>query len=213
RKIVAILGIFCAGTPATAGVLQLLSKLEVSPESVREIGFRGNGWPGYFSVKQLYGPGISRLSYEESWGFLQAFRPFRCFVCPDGTSEFADISFGDPWYRAIDEHELGRSLIIARSPLGVRIINSAEKAGYISIKEVGLQILEYSQYNLLMKRRAIWGRLLAMRLFGLPVPQYKGFSLHKSWSELDFAQKGISLIGTGRRILRRKLYHSVKWKC
>ena len=45
------IGIFCAGTPSSQGTLDLLEKQGIDPRTVEEIRYRGNGWPGKFSVK------------------------------------------------------------------------------------------------------------------------------------------------------------------
>jgi len=124
------------------------------------------------------------LSYKKSWGFLQKYRPFRCYLCPDTTSECADISCGDPWYRDVKEDSPGYSLALVRSQKGLQFIKKAMEAGYVHLKQVDLSVLEASQKNLLLKRQAIWGRLFAMKLFAIPTPQYKGFNLFQNCSAL-----------------------------
>lgn len=122
-KIGLAIGIFCAGTPSTLGTLELLKSLKIDAKSVEEVRYRGKGWPGKFSVK-LKGeePVNQEVSYRESWGFLQRYRPFRCYLCPDGTSEFADISCGDPWYREIKENDPGYSLVLVRTEKGRKVL-------------------------------------------------------------------------------------------
>ena len=210
QKLVVSIGIFCAGTPATGGLLQLLDSLRVPLDEVEDIRFRGNGWPGDFTVMLKDGSEHPRkLSYEESWGFLQAFRPFRCYLCHDGTSELADISCGDPWYRKPGKNEPGRSLVLVRTEKGREILAGAMKAGHLQLEQVEPRVLELSQLNLLMKRRAIWGRLATMRAFGLPVPNYEGFPLFHNWLELPLREKARSIMGTAKRILQRKYYRPV----
>ena len=212
EKVTLALGIFCAGTPATVGILNLLARLQVSEEDVEEVRFRGNGWPGSFSVRLKEGAeSLQRLSYKESWGFLQAYRPFRCYLCPDGTSEFADISCGDPWYRKPQGNEPGRSLILVRTEKGRKILAAAVKAGYVVVEKVASEVLELSQQGLLQKRRAIWGRLFTMKALGLPVPRFVGFPLFDNWLELPFEEKARSIIGTARRVLQRKYHRPLEY--
>lgn len=210
EKICIALGIFCAGTPATQGVLDLLAKLELPKDEVESVDFRGHGWPGFFTARLKNGAGFSkRLSYSESWGFLQAYRPFRCYLCPDGTSEFADISCGDPWYHEPKMNDPGRSLILVRTERGREILNNATKSGYLHLKRVDSRVLELSQGGLLMKRKSIWGRLVTMKAFGLPAPCYEGFPLFENWSELPFIEKARTIFGTAKRILRRKYFKPI----
>jgi coenzyme F420 hydrogenase subunit beta len=206
-KVGLAIGIFCAGTPATRGTLDLLNEMKIAPDSVEEIRYRGKGWPGNFSVR-LKGERneIRGMSYRRSWGFLQKYRPFRCYLCPDGTAEFADISCGDPWYREIKEGDLGHSLVLVRTEKGQKAIRGAVEAGYLTLESVPPNIVGKSQASLLAKRREIWGRLLALRIAGIPAPQYDGFPLYENWRKLPTKDKAWSIIGTFRRILQRKYY-------
>ncbi len=143
----------------------------------------------------------------EAWGFLQKFRPFRCYLCPDGTAAYADISCGDPWYRTIGENEKGYSLVIVRTQKGREILKGAMEAGYLKLERSDIQKLIDSQKGLLQKRKDIWGRLFMLKIFGLPVPQYPGFFLSEQWWSSPIRQKIRSLLGTARRIVQRKYYH------
>jgi len=201
------IGIFCAGTPATQGTLDLLQSLNIDPNRVEELRYRGKGWPGKFSVK-LKGEERVRevLTYRDAWGFVQKYRPYRCYLCPDGTSEFADISCGDPWYRQVRAGEQGQSLVLVRTERGRDIVHGALKAGYVSLERAESRIVEASQRNLLAKRGAVWGRLLTMKAFGIPTPRFRGFSLFENWKRLPMQEKARSILGTARRIIKRTYY-------
>jgi coenzyme F420 hydrogenase subunit beta len=137
---------------------------------------------------------------------VQKYRPYRCYLCPDGTSEFADISCGDPWYRQVKEGEQGFSLVLVRTERGRRILQGAMKDGYLTLERSDLRIVDASQKNLIAKRGAIWGRLLAMQAFGIPTPRLRGFSLFDNWLKLSFQEKVRSIAGTVRRIIQRGYY-------
>ena len=201
------IGIFCAGTPATQGTFDLLHKLGIDPGKVEGLRYRGKGWPGKFSVK-LKGEEEPRevLTYMDAWGFVQKYRPYRCYLCPDGTGEFADLSCGDPWYRQVEEGEPGHSLVLVRTEKGRTILHGAMKEGYLTLERASAHILEASQKNLLMKRGAIWGRLLAMKALGIPTPRLHGFSLFENWLKLSIKEKARSILGTARRVIQRKYY-------
>jgi len=204
------IGIFCAGTPSTQGTVDLLAKYGISHEDVEELRYRGRGWPGSFSVRlKSDSEWLELATYEEAWDFLQAYRPYRCHVCPDGTSEFADISCGDPWYRSIDADEPGKSLVLVRSEKGREIVKGAIKAGYIQLTPVEPEILERSQKELLRKRGAIWGRVTTMKTLGIPAPHFQGFSLLQNWLKLSGGQKIRSILGTAKRIITRNYFRSL----
>lgn len=211
RKVGVAIGIFCAGAPSTQGIVDLLRNLNVNREDINEIRYRGEGWPGNFSVR-LKGEENTRvlMTYMDSWGFVQKYRPYRCYLCPDGTSEFADISCGDPWHREISKGEQGYSLVLVRTEKGRKIIRGAMETGHVVLERVGAEVLEKSQKNLLGKRREIWGRFLAMKAFGIPTPLYEGFPLFENWRHLTTKAKARSILGTIRRIIKRKYYKPLK---
>ena len=97
RNVGVAISFFCAGSPSSRGTRELLKQLGIDPAQVRDLRYRGNGWPGNFAVTRRGEESPAReMSYQESWGFLQAYRPYSTHLCPDGTGEDADITCGDP---------------------------------------------------------------------------------------------------------------------
>jgi len=207
QKVGAVIGIFCAGTPSAQGTIDLLRKLDMTTDDVSNLRYRGRGWPGQFSAQYKKDSSKTKtLPYREAWGFIQAYRPYRCYLCPDSTSELADISCGDPWYRKIREHELGYSLVLARSERGRQLIRGAIESGYVTLDRAAYKTLPLSQKGMPIKRGAVWGRLITMRACGIPVPQFVGFSLFRNWLAIPAKEKTRSVGGTIKRILMRKYY-------
>lgn len=209
EKLGLTIAFFCAGVPSTRGTLDLLKKVGVDdPDSVESIRYRGNGWPGRWTVRFRSPAGVLEersLSYEESWGFLTKYVQWRCRLCPDHTGEFADIAVGDPWYRPVEPGEPGKSLIVARTPRGREFLHAAAAAGYIVLETRDASLLPRSQPNLLRARGAVWGRLLALRLAGIPTPRFDEFCLFRAWWRLTLGDKIRSIFGTWRRIAERGL--------
>jgi len=204
-KVGLTISIFCAGVPATSGTRELLSAMGVSAEEVEELRYRGFGWPGKTTARIKGKPGhIHQMSYERSWGeILSKHSQLRCRLCPDGTGEFADIACGDPWYRQIVSDEPGWSLVLTRTKKGTKFLKEALDAGYVKLQKIDIDVLPKSQKSLLGRRRHLWGRLTAMRIAGVPVPDYQGFSLFKNWLGLPFMEKLSSFLGTLKRIMTR----------
>jgi coenzyme F420 hydrogenase subunit beta len=198
------IGIFCAGTPSTQGTIDLLRLHGVEPDDVAELRYRGRGWPGSFAVRMKNSEQWKDLAtYAEAWGFLQKYRPYRCHLCPDGTSEFADIACGDPWYREIQSDEAGQSLVVVRTARGRAVVRAAIAAGCVALKPVQPAVVQMSQKELQYKRGAIWGRLLTMNALGVPAPRFVGFSLAQNWLQNPWRQQLRSFVGTARRVLAR----------
>lgn len=204
------IAIFCAGTPTTKGTLEMLSVMGISdPGSVTGVRYRGNGWPGKAAASAAAGGEEIRreLSYEESWGgILQKHRQWRCYVCADHTGEFADISVGDPWVDPMPRGDPGRSLVVVRTERGRRILGEAMRAGYLKLEPAAAGILEASQPALLAGRGATWGRLLGLRLLGVPRPRYRGFPMFRFWvTRLNMRAKSRSVYGTFKRVYTKRL--------
>ena len=64
-----------------------------------------------------------------------------CLICPDYTGIFSDISAG------LSEVHLGYTVLIARNENAVKIIQEAEKAGYIETKPGTLDIVEEVKFR------------------------------------------------------------------
>lgn len=201
---------FCAGTPSTRGTLELMKKVGVhDPGAVTSVRYRGNGWPGLWTVRWRERDGTPReatLTYDESWGFLQEFRPWRCGICPDHTGEFADVAVGDPWHQAPKDGEPGRSLIVARTKRGLAAVHSAAETGYLVLTREDPELLPRSQPNLIRARGRLWGQMMAMRLARVPSPRYEGLPTRALWwGALGVRAKIQSTVGTLRRVARRGL--------
>jgi coenzyme F420 hydrogenase subunit beta len=206
-----LIGIFCAGTPSTSGVLRLLSELDINKETIDELRFRGMGWPGNFGVRfKQESEFVPYMSYAESWEYIQKYRPFRCYLCPDGTSENADIAVGDPWYRKGGETEKGSSLIVVRTEKGRELLRRAVDAGYIEARPIDRTHLMESQVNLLKKRREIWGRCLSFRMCGLPHPRYDGNRLLTGWLKIGLKRQAATIFGTFKRIITRNYFRRMR---
>ena len=205
NKVTLAISIFCAGTPSTSGTYALLDSLGVSCDQVENIRYRGCGWPGMTTVKVKGTDGETRqMTYEESWGnILSNYGQFRCRLCPDSTGEFADISCGDPWYREIEPDEPGRSLVLVRTERGRAILQRAMEARYVELERAQPEIVAASQKALLNRRRALFGRLLAMRMMLVPTPRFSGFSLAWNWRRLTWTERLRSILGTFWRVIMR----------
>ena len=205
RNLALTVAFFCAGTPSTNGTLELLKSLGVPDvNDLAEVRYRGNGWPGHFVAKVRQGETTHTCTYDQSWGeVLSKHVQWRCKLCLDHTGEFADIAVGDPWYRPIQEGEMGSSLIVARTDVGKRCVETAINDGALTALRVDPDLLPKSQPNLLRTRGEVWGRMLGARLCGALTPRYQGLPSFRFWvSEVSLPRKLRSILGAMRRCIR-----------
>lgn len=206
KKLGLVLTFFCAGTPSTQGTLDQLKQLDLTPEEIDTLKYRGAGWPGRFRALYRNRTKEKSKSYRESWSELARTRPFRCQLCPDGLGRVADISCGDAWDKFNEDGDIGRSIVLVRTERGREILRRAAEAGYVTLKPIKADQVLAAQPNLLEKRHLLFGRLLAMRLLWIPIPRFQHFSLFRSWWKLPFAKRIRTILGTLRRLLQRGLW-------
>ena len=210
ERIAAVLTFFCAGTPSSQSVYELAREaLGDDADQISRLKFRGEGWPGEFRVSLNGNGGRSLYSYETSWGRLQATRGLRCQLCADGMGELADVSCGDAWHRYNGDGNPGLSIVVARTQRGLDLVEEAIERGYLILDEVEPAEIAASQGSdsgIANRRRATWGRLLVLRLLGIPRPQYVGFPLFSAWRQLPLRKKAKSVVGTVVRVFRKRLY-------
>jgi coenzyme F420 hydrogenase subunit beta len=204
EKVGLAISVFCAGTPASLGTLELLASVGIKPHEVKALHYRGDGWPGKFQVTTKNGKRIESISYAESWAKLGKFRPLRCSVCPDGMGSLADIACGDAWEQYNGSRpNTGMSLVVVRTERGRAILRRAIEAGYVRLSSFTEAAVFAAQPNLVRKHREVFGRLLAMRMLGIPIPRFVGFALFQGWMKVSMSHKVRSVLGTMRRAVLR----------
>ena len=211
-SIIITISFFCAGLPSNVAQTKLLKEIGCKKEKCISLKYRGDGWPGYATALDNDGNKY-QMDYDTSWGTIlgRDVMPM-CRFCLNGVGETADISCGDAWYLTQDghpdfsEHE-GRNIIFARTKLGQRIVESAEKNGNIIINsfensEQQLKQMQYYQYN---RRESMISKRLAMKLFGKQFPKYPRSLLRRYSKNALFSNQVKVFKGTVSRILRKTI--------
>lgn len=161
RKIAFRIGIMCSHTMnsnATEFILNNLMKLK--KDEILSIQYRGNGWPGSFSVETTQGekkyhpytPGrhIQRYPPVGILHLLHFFTPDRCMMCSDQNCELSDISLGDAWLPEFKiKDSIGTSVIAIRTAAGQKLLEQAKLKGSIQIENMSVNKLIQSQADVL----------------------------------------------------------------
>ena len=172
-RIAYYLAIFCAGIPSFNATAQAIASLghEAPVASVR---YRGDGWPGYFTV--TYTDGTRRqMTYNDGWGMILGKQlAFRCKVCPDSIGLLADIASGDAWntrngYPDFTEGE-GRNFCFVRTLQGEELMREAAEAGYINMEQLDIDEVSHMQpYQHRRRKEAGWRIAAACLMSGFKV--------------------------------------------
>jgi len=178
-----LLSFFCAGTPSQHATDSLADRLGVpAEEPIRDLWFRGRGWPGRFTVVRADGS-TAHTSYEDSWGAsLGPAVQWRCKICPDGVGESADVTAADLW-RSDDRGYPdftpgpGVSALIARTGRGRDLVLRAAAAGVLTLAPLDIAEIAGVQPLQRERRQSLIGRLLGTVLAGGRIPRFHGFTL------------------------------------
>lgn len=126
NKISFTISLFCKQTKDLRFTDMILSKISVKKEDVKEIRFRGEGWPGLIQV-ELENGNIVRYPYEEFAWLWSTFSctPMCCLLCTTPMGEASDISVGDAWLDKFRSNKIGVSAVLVRTKVGTDIVSQA----------------------------------------------------------------------------------------
>ncbi|HJL79228.1 MAG TPA: Coenzyme F420 hydrogenase/dehydrogenase, beta subunit C-terminal domain [Candidatus Marinimicrobia bacterium] len=204
EKIVLHLGLYCANNNTIFATEYFLWQKYIDPEQVKNIRYRGKGWPGNIIVTLKDGTmkEIKRGTTETSWqrkllfssAFHYDFQIPRCLTCVDLTAELADISFADPWNkRFLLKESKGKSMLVIRNEIGMQLVDKAILNGIIASEEADSSEVRLSQ-NIEFKKRAP-SRVWIRQILGLPAPVYKGKSYKKRvWDIFSYGNYYMSYV-------------------
>jgi len=100
------------------------------------------------------------------------------------------------------EEAPGISLIVGRTDLGVRLLAEAQSTGHLATEPFDVDALTAIQPGQRERRRALLARLVARKLAGRPIPQYKGLQLRAVARQNPIQRNIKNFLGTLRRSLR-----------
>lgn len=201
-----ILSFFCGGIPSHNGVGRILKALNVEPAEVTAFRYRGRGWPGNCAAETR--TGFAEMSYARSWGeFLSKEVQFRCKICPDAVGGVADIACADAWYGddggypIFDEAE-GRSLIVARTEVGERLLHAVIAAGDVTAQPLELNEIDRMQPAQARRKRLVLARIASLPFANQPWPKIGGLSVAAAAMRVPVGEAFRNLVGTLRRTLQ-----------
>jgi coenzyme F420 hydrogenase subunit beta len=210
-KIDFYLSFFCAGTPSWKGTDQAVESLGVRKVFVKTISYRGNGWPGQFSVEDVQGERTA-MSYEKSWGtILNKHLHNRCKTCQDGMGVHADIVAADSWDADENGYPVfankdGRSYLITRTIQGEALVRDALKSEDLVGTPTDLGRLMTIQPSQVARKKFAAYRALGFRLGGAPSPSFPGFVRWRwaIWHPITTIRQTLGSFKRGRVAARRQ---------
>lgn len=204
-----MLAFFCGGIPSRTGSHAVIRAMGVDPAEVTQFRYRGNGWPGRARATRADGS-FAEMSYADSWGgHLSKHVQFRCKICPDAVGGVADIACADAWYGdetgypQFDE-AAGRSLVIARTPAGERLLAAAVAANAVVIEPLDPREIARMQPSQLRRKSLLVARYAALLLAFQPCPRVAGLKLLQAARLSGKMDSVRNFLGIFRRLGQRR---------
>lgn len=207
ERITHYLAIFCAGIPSFNATEEAIASLG-SDAPVASVRYRGDGWPGYFTVTYTDGS-TRRMTYNDSWGKILGRQiAFRCKVCPDSIGLLADIASGDAWntrdgYPDFTEGE-GRNFCFVRSERGERLMFEAKEAGYIDVEQLDINKVAHMQPFQYRRRKEVGWRIAAACLMSGFKVRFKGTGWPRNAMRISLPKGLRILAGSAKRYRQQK---------
>ena len=167
------ISIACSFNYSFHGTRHFIESLGIAPEEVRELQYRGRGWPGSMLLRAKDGT-ETVVPLARYYRRLGPYSLWRCMLCSDMVGELSDLSCGDAWLpELVKTDKAGSSFVVSRTPEAEELLEAAATSEAVELSELGLQPLLASQGRALFKKRKLRARMRLARLWGRHVPVYR----------------------------------------
>jgi len=180
EKVYLIIGLLCNVNIEEIATRDLVWASGTKENDVKKIEYRRGDWPGKISVilKNGVPKELHHLTIKDgAYVFLGRLYPcHRCLYCIDTSSEFADISVGDPWIK--DEkgnHKYcgGWSLVVERTDKGKKILSQIKNKNEFILNQIpSKELLESNKKIVYIKKKINLIKIERDRRKGKRVPNY-----------------------------------------
>src|SRR5579875_4702 len=175
------LAMVCGGASELTKSSEVLEGLGIAEAELKLFRYRGHGNPGSVRVETLDGR-AHELSYMDMWADESRWRTQpRCRICPDALGEAADIVAADCWDGGFPSSENdGFNAVIVRTSRGSELFEAALSEGALTVvRDITPRDMDRFQPHQIAKKRALWPRLLGLRLAGHPAPRARRLRLRR----------------------------------
>jgi len=198
EKVALSISIFCGLNMSPMGTRVTLRRYGILAQDVKNIRYRGAGWPGAMQVELKDGETFTEPYRAYFDNHFMSYEMHRCNLCTDSFGELADISCGDAWLPEFTvPDDQGTSVVVVRSQRGQEFLSSLSP-GVLALDPLNIDKAEQSQRKALMwKKDWLSAKIALTRLIGKETPEYKHI--------LPPAQQ-TGYIGWSRTVLTRYLH-------
>jgi coenzyme F420-reducing hydrogenase beta subunit len=145
-----VISFCCSGQTSIEGTWKYYDLLGIERLTVKNMQYRGNGWPSGIQIELTDGRIVYRDNWTEPWSDLQKsklYSPKRCCLCKLDASYISDITLADPWldkYRELDT--VGHTMYLINTEYGQKVIGEMIEEEVITAVSVN-----WEKYSLAQK--------------------------------------------------------------
>lgn len=195
KRVFLQIGSFCGYTSSFRTIDYLKSRLDRPRQTrLKQILYRKGQWPGEIKLDYEDRPSEIMLGEIRDHVAMAGILP-ACLYCADHFNEFADISVGDAWLpEYLNRKDGGYSTIVARTSLGVTLLNEMMETGRLNLKTHDVADIIQSQRGPVdFKKRGLKARLDLKKFFTAQTPKINNVNLLPN-SPLDYLAAVVLLI-------------------
>jgi coenzyme F420 hydrogenase subunit beta len=144
KNIKLIISLFCCHTPKMGFTQEILKNQKINKKEVEKIEYRGNGWPGSFTI-YLKNGGKIHLESKKCWSISYKYFRNNCKKC-NLLAIYSDISVCDPWNLGFEKNDnKGKTLVLCNNKKSNILVREAEKLKYLKILKCSSEQFKKSQ--------------------------------------------------------------------
>lgn len=181
NKDIIIIGLTCSSQQHLEATKFLLRKINLRINDIRDLRYRGNGWPSGIQIKTSTEQSILIPNSNSIWSQIFHSRLFvmkRCLYCQNTLNKDADIVLADPWlYEIMKVEKIGKTLFKAYTNQGIDILNECISMNYILADELDDSLFVFSQNKTILRKKTY-------KIFPILRSSIKGLSNNRLYLKL-----------------------------
>ena len=139
-------GLYCGHGLKKEGTLALIKKLNIDPKQVVRIDYRAG--TGYGGIKITTKDGKHKFVSKDASNYLfTTYLPDKCVKCKDLFNEYADVSFGDCWFKK------KYTSILIMTPVGKKVISESNSLHLEKIDQK--KFFDQHKHSISLKKKRI----------------------------------------------------------
>lgn len=152
-----VIGLTCSSQQTLEATKYLLKRVGVDETKVKNIQYRGNGWPSGIQIETKNKEKIFVANNRSVWNKIFHSRLFirqKCFMCQDTLNRFCDITLADPWLSRFSTEKVGKTLVVCNTIKGENVIQQCASDKKIALENIPYNEIIKSQNGTILRKKS-----------------------------------------------------------